>query len=34
MYWQDFRESYYRARAVRYSDSLLDSLDNEDTKNN
>ncbi len=28
IYWQDFRESYYRARAVRYSDSLLDSLDN------
>ena len=28
MYWQDFRESYYRARAVRYSDSLLDSLNN------
>ncbi len=28
MYWQDFRESYFRARAVRYSDSLLDSLNN------
>ena len=28
MYWQDFRESYYRVRAVGYSDSLLDSLDN------
>ena len=24
--WQDFREGYYRARTIRYSDNLLDSL--------
>ena len=25
--WQDFREGYYRARTIRFSDNLLDSLD-------
>ena len=24
--WQDLREGYYRARTIRYSDKLLDSL--------
>ena len=24
--WQDFREGYYRARTIRYSENLLDSL--------
>ena len=24
--WQDLREGYYRARTIRYSDTLLDSL--------
>ena len=24
--WQDFREGYYRARTIRYSENLLDSI--------
>tara|TARA_B100000003_G_C10903206_1_gene360156 strand:- start:479 stop:856 length:378 start_codon:yes stop_codon:yes gene_type:complete len=25
--WQDFREGYFRSKAIRYTDNLLDSLD-------
>ena len=25
--WQDFREGYYRARTIRYSENLLDSME-------